>query len=189
MTVPWLAPPPTLGGLEEVQLSSANTALSFAVRWLGALKVRGTFTELSGRVCVPREGIERATARVEIAAASIHTGIGLRDRHLREPRFLDARRFPSIVFHSEGARWRGTHLFMPGTLVLRGIERPCDLVCTFDGAEALGLAGLRANIATTVRRTDFGVASPVGRRGADPRFLIIGDEVRIAVVVRAAPAR
>lgn len=189
MGAPWLAPPPMLGGLEDVKLSAANTDVSFAVRWLGALVVRGRFTELSGTVRVPPEGVERATVRVEVATASVRTGIALRDRHLREPVFLDARRFPAIAFRADAPRWRGTHLYMPGMLTVRGVEHPCDLTCTFDGAPANGTRELRASAEATLRRTDFGVACPVGRLGRDPRFLVISDEVYVRVAVRAAAAR
>jgi polyisoprenoid-binding protein YceI len=163
-----------------------NTTVTFTVRWLFSITVQGHFSDVRGMLRIPAEGVEHAQVEVEIATASIRTGIGLRDRHLRGRTFLDASHHPLITFRAQHPTGEGAKLHLDGTLRIRGVERVVSLRCTVDepaGAVVHPLA--RVTGQTVLQRSDYAVGSPLGRRSRDPRFRLIGDQVRVTVTVDA----
>jgi polyisoprenoid-binding protein YceI len=177
-----------LGEAREISLSGRNTSVAFTVRWLGAITVDGRFTEVTGAIRIPATGLEHASVEVDVGTASIRTGIWLRDFHLRGPTFLNATRFPLITFRAGDPTWEGTHLQLRGALTVRGVARRVELTCRLDEpAHGLGTCALLCAVGTTtLRRSDFAVGSPLGRLSRDPRFRLIGDEVRVTATLRAS---
>jgi polyisoprenoid-binding protein YceI len=72
-----------------------RSAITFKVRnFWGLLNVKGRFGEFSGDGQLTGKGA--IFGRVDIRAASLSTGIGRRDKHLRSADFFDVERFPEI---------------------------------------------------------------------------------------------
>ena len=59
------------------------------------------------RVAIDREAPERSVVEVEVDVASLDTGIGRRDDHLRSPDFFDVEKFPTALVRVSNARLRG----------------------------------------------------------------------------------
>jgi polyisoprenoid-binding protein YceI len=177
-----------LGEAREISLSARNTSVAFTVRWLGAITVHGRFTEVAGTIRIPATGLEHASVEVDVGTASIRTGNRLRDLHLRGRTFLDATRFPLITFRAGDPACEGTQLLLLGALNVRGVSRPVELACRLDEpAHGRGTCSLLCAVGTTtLRRSDFAVGSPLGRLSRDPRFRLIGDEVRVTATLRAS---
>jgi polyisoprenoid-binding protein YceI len=174
---------PLVLGVSEIPISSANTTVEFRVRWLGLLIVRGQFADVCGTVCIPGGDVSRVSVDVQVATASVRTGIALRDRHLRGPNFFDATRHPLATFRGGSVHRWPSHVALPGSLSLRGVTHTEELSCeleppTGDGATVL----VRGS--TVVRRASFGVGVVRGIRSLDPLFALIGDTVRVDVAVR-----
>ena len=72
-----------------------SSAITFKIRnmW-GLLTVKGRFTDFSGDGQLTGNGA--VFGRIDIRVASLDTGIGRRDQHLRSADFFDAERFPEI---------------------------------------------------------------------------------------------
>jgi polyisoprenoid-binding protein YceI len=72
-----------------------RSAITFRVRnmW-GLVNVKGRFTDFTGDGRLTGKGA--VFGRVDIRAASLDTGIGRRDKHLRSDDFFDVDRFPEI---------------------------------------------------------------------------------------------
>jgi polyisoprenoid-binding protein YceI len=110
-----------------------HSFLRASARHLGLSMVEGRFTAFSGEVRVA-DPIERSEVQVTITAASIDTGTGDRDGHLRSPDFLDVERFPFLTYrstgltHVAGERWR-----VDGVLTIRDIAREVPLDLTYLG--------------------------------------------------------
>jgi len=71
------------------------------------MDAEGAFSRLAGEVTVDPRDPPTAKVTVTIEAASIDTGIGMRDNHLRSADFLDVARFPTIKFESQGVEMTG----------------------------------------------------------------------------------
>ncbi|MGA8252163.1 MAG: YceI family protein, partial [Mycobacterium sp.] len=76
-------------------LAADRSAITFKIRnmW-GLLRVKGRFTEFSGDGQLTGNGA--VYGRLDIRAASLRTGIGRRDQHLRSADFFDVERYPEI---------------------------------------------------------------------------------------------
>lgn len=76
-------------------LAQESSAITFKVRNLwGLVTVNGRFTDFTGDGQLTGKGA--VFGRVDIRAASLDTGIGRRDKHLRSADFFDVDRFPQI---------------------------------------------------------------------------------------------
>jgi polyisoprenoid-binding protein YceI len=77
-----------------------HTRVGFAVKHLGVATVRGEFREFEGALEVGEDLADtRGYGRVE--AASIDTGLGLRDEHLRSTDLFSAESHPELAFRSK----------------------------------------------------------------------------------------
>lgn len=136
-------------------LDAQRSELTFRSTSLwGLLKVKGRFTEVGG--FGEATGPEQVSGHLDIAVASISTGIGKRDDHLRSADFFDVEKFPTATIDvtSAGLSDADTvHLHVQVTI--KGTSRLLDLpvrVTTLDDG------GIRLTASTTLNRQDFGVA-------------------------------
>jgi polyisoprenoid-binding protein YceI len=99
-------------------------------KMMGLIPVRGHFAEFTVEAQGSSSEADEVTPpRVTIQAASIDTGIKLRDKHLRSHDFLDVERFPQIEFHAERIERHGPGEFrISGPLTIHGVTRPLELV-------------------------------------------------------------
>ncbi|HSA57447.1 MAG TPA: YceI family protein [Gemmatimonadaceae bacterium] len=163
-----------------IRLTAANTRISFAVRWLGALTVRGRFTSVDGLLRIPDGCVEASSITIDIESASLRTGIAMRDRHLRGPRFLDAGRHPLISFRSTRIERPNSVLVATGRLTLHGHEHELTAICPLDYASGAGMQSLvRIGAEFRVRRSLYGIGAARGLRGLNPLLRAIGDEVSL----------
>ncbi|MCF6389041.1 YceI family protein [Mycobacterium sp. MBM] len=136
------------------RLDPTRTELAFhsPTAW-GLAHVRGGFTEVSGSAMAVANG--NVTGRLEIAAASVHTGIGRRDKHLRSADFFDVERYPLIQVSVESAEVTGASWVTLSILVtVKDHEQEFDLpvhVRDMDGGQ------VQLQTTTTLNRRSFGV--------------------------------
>jgi polyisoprenoid-binding protein YceI len=135
----------------------------------------GRFHRLAGEVLVDPKDLSTAKVTLSIEAASIDTGITLRDNHLRSEDFFDARRFPTIAFESLRAEAAGGRAIVVGRLTLHGVTR--EITVPVDVALAAG--ALMASGELVVNRRDYGLSY-------DSFLNPIANDVRVAFTIRAA---
>lgn len=164
-----------------LRLDARSLGVEF-IAWLGPFPVRGRFDDVRGTLVLAGTDIARTNLEVVVAAESLSTGLAARDRHLRGPSFLDARRHPFISFTSRRVQRDNGELRVAGTLLLRG--RSCDVVSTcpvsrLDDADRSGRVSLCGRIDVPIR--DYGIAIPRGIDRLNPIFLVVGRRVRVHV--------
>lgn len=123
-------------------IDPARTTVTFAMREMfGLAPVAGSFTVRSGSVRVTDDPAA-ATVHVVLDTASFRTGKPARDKVVRSHRFLDATRYPEMVFEGNGVAlgadgvWR-----LSGTLTAHGVAAPVTLDLVSGGATADGVTG------------------------------------------------
>jgi polyisoprenoid-binding protein YceI len=175
---------PTAG---EYTIDPAHTSVEFVGRHLMITKVRGRFPEVSGTITIDDEP-ERSHVEVGIDVASLDTGNGDRDGHLRSTDFFDAEQYPTISFRSTNveATVSGTWA-VTGDLTVRDISRPITLQVDFDGANASPMGDQRVafSAAAEVDREDWGLTWNVALESGG---LLVGKKVRIELNVQAVAA-
>ncbi|MCX4763318.1 YceI family protein [Streptomyces sp. NBC_01275] len=136
----------------------AHSTVGAVAQHLGISSVRGRFTEFSAAIEVAPDDLAKCRVEAVIQAASIDTGNGIRDAHLRSADFLDVGTHPEIVYRSTGLTAAGPDRWtVHGDLTMRGIARPVDLdlACLGTGSDPWG--GTRAAFRATaeLHREDF----------------------------------
>jgi polyisoprenoid-binding protein YceI len=118
----------------------------------GLIKVKGTFSGLSGTAQVGPDGT--ATADLVIDTATVDTGKAKRDTHLRSADFFDVEKNPTIVFRVTGVTdGGGTKARLPGTLSVFGQTHPLDVEAAI---EREGDSALTLTSTTVVDRSAWG---------------------------------
>ena len=135
----------------------------------------GRFHRLAGLVVADPMDLTTATITLSIEAASIDTGIGMRDNHLRSEDFFDVRQFSSITFESLRVEATGRRATVSGRLTLHGVTREIAVPVEVDLTEV----ALVATGEFVINRRDYGI---VYQSSLNP----IGNEVRVAFTLRAA---
>ncbi|GAB2593079.1 YceI family protein [Streptomyces capparidis] len=160
-------------------IDATHSEVAFTVKHLGIAKVRGRFDDFEGRITTAEDPL-RSTVTATIRTASVSTGNGQRDAHIRAEDFLHTEAFPEMTFTSAAVRPAQDGFLVDGDLTIRGVTRPVTLALEvngigtgFDGKPALG-----ASATTTVSRSDFGVT-------AGPAGAVIGDAITITLEVEA----
>jgi len=163
---------PASAPAEQWRIDPERSSLSFVLRHLVLLEIKGHFTRWGGTVWFDRT--DPAGSRVEawIDLGSVYTGDAERDRHLRSPELLDVERFPRATFISDSvACFDGRRALCHGRLSLHGHELPIDLEVRVErDAPSCDVAG-------AIDRQRFGLH---WNQDLDVGGLVVGDTVRIS---------
>jgi polyisoprenoid-binding protein YceI len=147
----WLADPDSVGAWTA---APDRSTVAFRNRsFWGLAPVKGRFREFSGDARLTAAG--SVSGRLDIRAASLHTGIGQRDAHLRSADFFDVERFPIIGVEVTALRpGRGNSAELDVTLTVKETAKSLLLPATVtigpDGA-------VTVSARTTIDRKQFGV--------------------------------
>ncbi|MFI8188362.1 YceI family protein [Streptomyces sp. NPDC085946] len=136
----------------------AHSSVAAVAQHLGISSVHGRFTEFSGAIEIAPDDVAKSRVEAVIRAASIDTGNGMRDTHLRSADFLDVERHPEITYRSTGLTVAGSDRWtVHGELGLHGVVRPVDLDLAYLGTGPDPWGGVRAAFRATaeLRREDF----------------------------------
>ena len=152
-----------------------RSTITFKIRnmW-GLLRVKGRFTEFSGDGQLTSKGA--VYGRLDIRAASLHTGIGRRDQHLRSADFFDVEHYPEIsVVVTALEPTTGNAAELRASFTVKGINESVPLPVRI--AE-LNDGSVRVFGETKVDRSQFGlgwnrlgVISPAATIAADTIFV------------------
>ncbi|MGW7259821.1 YceI family protein [Streptomyces sp. NPDC054834] len=136
----------------------AHSSVGAVAQHLGISSVHGRFTDFTGAIEIAPDDVTKSRVEAVIRAASIDTGNGMRDTHLRSADFLDVERHPEITYRSTALRAAGSDRWtVHGELSMHGIVRPVDLDLAYLGTGADPWGGTRAAFRATaeLHREDF----------------------------------
>jgi polyisoprenoid-binding protein YceI len=174
--------------LETWNIDTSHSSLTATVRHMVIAKVHARFNRWSGAIVFDEENMAATRAEVHIATAGIDTHEERRDAHLRSADFLDAERYPEIVFSARAAEVTGLNRFrLSGDLTIRGITRTLDLEAGFNGRIRDPWGGERVafEARTTFDRADYGMT---WNAALEAGGWLVGDEVRVTVEIEAVKA-
>ena len=101
-----------------------ETSVAVDVGWQGG-SVEVQFPSISGTIEFDEGHPETAKARISVAAAAARTGVGVVDALVRGPEFLDAERYPAIVFELDRlAQTSASTAEIVGRITMRDVTRP-----------------------------------------------------------------
>ncbi|MEV4685604.1 YceI family protein [Streptomyces kurssanovii] len=192
-TAPGAQVDPALAALSgEYTIDPAHSSIGFTVRHAMVTNVRGSFGEYEGKLFLDGTEPARSTATIDVAIASIDTGIADRDGHLRSGDFFDAEKFPKMTFRSTGAEQLGGDKYrISGDLTIKDVTRPLAIDLEFQGSatdvygnERVGFEG-----GTEILRSDWGLT---WNAALEAGGVMVSDKVKltfdISAIKAAAPA-
>lgn len=147
----FLGSPDALG---DWTLVPDRSTLTFANKSMWALMtVTGRFTAFNGHGHISATGA--VSGQLNVKAASVDTGLRIRDKHLRSPDFFKADRFPEItVVVTDVDPTEGDHAELHAFITVTGTTEPLTLPVTVglldDGA-------IRVVTETTIDHDKLGV--------------------------------
>lgn len=151
-------------GTTTWQLDPAHSSIEFSVKHMMMTTVRGRFKDVTATLIGDRDHPEEAGIDVSIGAASIDTGVGDRDAHLRGPDFFDAERFPEIIFRfgrleGEPPKEEGDRFRVVGDLTIRDGAMEVVLDCEYQGRGTDPWGKTRAGFSfrTEIDRREWGL--------------------------------
>lgn len=141
-------------------------AIGFQVNHVGYADVIGMFLKARGSFVYDEEARTLVSGKVVVAADSVFSNHEARDRHVRDSDFLDAGRFPEIVFEAIGFEQTGEQDGrlvgrLSGNLTLLGKTRPVTLDVSLNKAASYPFGhrkhtlGISAH--TTLLRSEWGM--------------------------------
>lgn len=165
-------------------IDPSHTRVGFVARHLMVSKVRGSFTGVTGEITVAEDPTESAVTAV-IDAATISTGAADRDAHLRSPDFLDAARFPQLVFRSKRLNHHdGTSFTLLGDLTIKDVTRAVELRVDLEGVAVnpWGKEVAAFTARTEIDREAFGITWNVA---LETGGVLVGKKVAIEIEAQA----
>ena len=140
------------------KLEDQHTKLGFTAKHLMVTKVRGHFDEFEGTVDIA-DDLSDSRIEVTIDAASINTGAGDRDQHLRSEDFLDVANHPQVRFVSTEINRDGDEYDITGDLTIRAVTKPITLRATYEGTVTDPWGNDRIGFSATAKmaREDWGL--------------------------------
>jgi len=169
---------PAWAASENFDLDPAHTYPSFEINHLGFSVMRGVFTATAGTLVYDEE--QRAgSVKASIDAASIFTGFGKRDEHLRSKDFFNVEKYPTLSFASDVFKLEPDKpVAVSGALTLLGVTKPVSLQVqpTRCGARPDKQYVCGAIVTSQIKRSDWGMTAFVP---------FVGDDVKITIEVEA----
>jgi polyisoprenoid-binding protein YceI len=171
-------------------IDPAHSGVGFTIRHLMVSKVRGRFGTFEGTIVTGADVLDSSvTATIDLA--SIDTGNGMRDEHVRSADYLDVAKYPAMTYRSTGVRPDGEDFVLDGELTLRGITKNVPLKLEIGGfgpdpfREDDPFKGARAGFTATgeISRLEFGVGDTTKVPGGSG--LGLSEKVQIVLEIEA----
>jgi len=159
---------------DEYAFDPVHSSISFKARHLDISWIHGRFNEAEGKFILDRESPAKSKFELSIKAASVDTNNKLRDEHLRQPDYFDAKQFPTIDFKSTSVKAIDGGYEVTGDFTMHGKTKKVTLV--MKGGQEHDFKGTKRVAFSTelsVKRSDYGF---------DPKAIgPIGDEALIYI--------
>jgi polyisoprenoid-binding protein YceI len=162
-------------------VDQSHSSVSFKIRHLVS-KVKGTFTDFSGKIVLDPANLSASSASGEIKIKSVNTANADRDAHLKNADFFNEPKHPVMTFKSTAFKPAGHDTYeMTGDLTFAGKTKPVTLKLVKTGeadhpmSKGAKVAGFEAT--GTLKRSDWGMSYGKG---------MVGDEVDLEIQIEAA---
>ncbi len=170
-------------------LDATHSGIHFTVRHLVISKVRGSFPGFTADVKLDPANLAASSAKVTIDVATINTGVGDRDNHLKSPDFFDAAKFPTMTFVSGKVEVKNAeHFTLHGALTMHGVTKDVALEGTFGGVakDPWGNEKAGFELKGSVNRKDFGLN---WNQALETGGVLVSENVELNIELELAKAK
>jgi len=165
-----------------------HSSVTFTIRHMMS-KVRGQMEIKEGWIEVDNNNLSTAKVDVVLDAATINTGVEMRDNHLRSADgHFDVANYPTITFKSKRVEGEDPSNFrVIGDLTIHGTTKEVALNASFngEGKDPRGNRRVSFEAETKLNRKDYDLT---WNQALETGGFILGDEVRLEIGIEAVPA-
>jgi polyisoprenoid-binding protein YceI len=165
------------------KLDPAHSELSFKVKHLMISNVTGKITKFDVQLNSDDDAFTNPSIQLEADMASIDTGMGQRDEHLKSQEFFDVANHPTMKFVSKSY----ANGKLNGDLTIRNVTRPVVLDAEFGGImkDPWGNTKAGFTISGTINRKEWDLTwnAPLEAGG-----LVVSEDVKIMSELEFAKA-
>ncbi len=156
------------------EVTPVSSSVTFDVK--SSVSIVGKFDSWKATLTMKSTDVTTAALDIEVQAASVNTGSGMKNDKLKSKDFFDVKQNPLITFKSDHCVQTGPYTFdVPGTFTIRGVTKPQTLQLTLSG-KGTGNAEVKGSM--YFDRKDYGI------NGSIP-FVTIADRVQVDVDLKA----
>jgi polyisoprenoid-binding protein YceI len=154
-------------------ITREDSSIKFHVQ--ASIALDGTFDKWRGTLIFTSPDVTTGVLTLQIQAASVDTGSGLKNGKLKGEDFFDVKQNPVIMFRSKTITQTGPDTFeVPGDFTIRGVSKPEILTLTVSG-KGTGSGDIHGTMAFD--RKDYGMNSGIP-------FIRIADRVEVTVHIK-----
>jgi polyisoprenoid-binding protein YceI len=163
-------PPAAMSQVPVFKVTPQQSSVKFFVK--SSVALSGDFKKWDATLTFTSTDVASGTLDIQIQAASVDSGSGMKDDKLKSKDFFDVTEDPVITFKSIKIVQTGPTTFdVPGTFTIRGVSKPETLTLTVSGA-GTGSGDIKGTMAFD--RKEFGMNSGIP-------FIKIADRVEVNV--------
>ena len=134
-----------------------------------------------GTVVFDQQNPSKSSVDVTMPLSNLDTHVPALDKHLKEPDFFDADKYPTITFKSTSVQsLGGKHYKVTGDLTVHGVTKPVVLNATLNGVGTHPMTGQQSigfNATGTLKRSDFGLGAYVPK---------VSDEIQLTITTEGS---
>jgi polyisoprenoid-binding protein YceI len=151
-------------------ITQADSSVKFFVK--ASVALAGDFEKWNATLTFTSPDVTTGVLDLEVQAASVNTGSGMKDGKLKGKDFFDVKQNPLITFKSTKVMQTGPETFeVDGNFTIRGVTKPETLTLTVSG-KGTGSGAIKGTMAFD--RKDYGMNSGIP-------FIKIADRVEVTV--------
>jgi polyisoprenoid-binding protein YceI len=160
-------------GVPIFTITPEESSITFNVD--ASVALQGTFDKWDATLTFTSPDVTTGVLDVEIQAATVNTGSGLKDGKLKGGDFFDVNNNPLITFKSTKIAQSGPNTFeVDGNFTIRGVTKPEKLTLTVSG-KGTGSGAINGTMAFD--RRDYGMNSGIP-------FIRIADRVEVTIALK-----
>jgi polyisoprenoid-binding protein YceI len=161
------------GAVPIYQITPLNSTVKFDVK--ASVPIVGTFDKWDATLVFTSTDLATGVLDIEIQAASVNTGSGLKNSKLKGKDFFNVDQDPVITFKSTKILQTGPNTFeVDGNFSIRGVSKPEKLELTLAGR---GTADMQIAGSMAFDRKEYGMNSGIP-------FIKIADRVEVNVALK-----
>ncbi|MGA7313989.1 MAG: YceI family protein [Silvibacterium sp.] len=162
------------GQVPIFEVTPVSSSVTFDVK--SSVSIVGKFDQWKATLTMKSPDVTTAMLDIEVQAASVNTGSGMKNDKLKSKDFFDVDQDPVISFKSDHCVQTGPNTFdVPGIFTIRGVSKPQTLQLTLTG-KGTGSGEIKGSM--YFDRKDYGI------NGRIP-FVTIADRVQVDVDLKA----
>jgi len=156
------------------EITPVQSSIKFDVK--ASVAIVGTFDKWNATLTFPSSDVTTGVLDIEIQAASVDTGSGMKNGKLKSKDFFDVEQNPLITFKStKVVQTSPTTFDVTGNFTIRGVSKPETLKLAITG-KGTGSGTIKGTMAFD--RKDYGMNSGIP-------FIKIADRVEVDVDLKA----